>query len=87
MKLVGDFLSRFQNLTPPDDALRRAVAAAVFTVARVPAKKSDVSIANGVAFVRTSSVAKSAIRIKRGAILEEVFQEFPKARATIRDVR
>ncbi len=87
MKLVADFLSRFQHLTPPDEALRKAVAVTVLAVANVPIKKEDVSIANGVAFIRCSSIARSAIRTKRGMILTELFKELPNARDTLRDVR
>ncbi len=87
MKLVSDFLARFQNLTPPDDALRRATAAAISFAAKVPIKKEDISISNNVAFVRCSSIAKSAIQIARGAILAELFQEMPKARNAVRDIR
>lgn len=87
MKLVGDFLARFQNLTPPDDVLRRIVATTISSIAKVPLKKEDVSISNSIAFVRCSSIAKSAIQIKRGAILAEIFQEMPKAKNALRDIR
>lgn len=87
MKLIGDFLSRFQNLTPPDDMLRRVLADIIKKQARVPVTKSDVSISNSVAFIRCSSIAKSAIQVKRGAILLELFEEIPKARESIRDIR
>lgn len=87
MKHAKDFLSRFQNLTPPNDAIRKAVANAVYSVARIPVKKADVTVTNGVAFVICSSVAKSALRVSRGAILEELFRELPKARELVRDVR
>jgi hypothetical protein len=87
MKLVNDFLARFQNLTPPDDSLKRAIANAVYSVARVPVKKKDVSISNSTAFVECSSIAKSALHLKRGAILEEVFQQIPNARGKLRDIR
>ena len=87
MKRAQDFLSRFQNLTPPDDALRSAVAKAVHAAAGVPATKKDVTLANGIAFIDCSSVAKSAIRVSRGEILKELFAELPKARDTIRDIR
>ena len=63
------------------------IASAVFFVAKVPVKKEDVSISNSVAFIRCSSVAKSAIQVARGAILNELFQEMPKARNTVRDIR
>ncbi len=87
MKSAGDFLSRFKSLAPPNDAVRRAVAKAVRAVAGVPVEKEAVTIARGVAFVECSSVAKSAIRASRGAILKELFLELPKSRDIVRDVR
>ncbi len=87
MKLVNDFLAKFQSLTPPDDSLRRALAAAIHSAARVNVKKEDITISNNTAFVRCSSIAKSAIQVARGAILNELFQELPKARGSVRDVR
>lgn len=87
MKLAKDFLSKFHSLTPPHDAVKRAVANAVQAVAHVPIAKKDVSVTRGVAFVRASSIAKSAIRLKRGEILEHVFSALPKARETVRDIR
>lgn len=87
MRLAKDFLSRFKALTPPDDAVRRAVATAVSSVAGVPITKKEVSVAHGVAFIKASSVAKSAVRAHRGEILAELFRELPKARESVRDVR
>ncbi len=87
MKLVGDFLSRFQNLTPPNDALKVAVAKAVTAIAGVPVRKNDITLSNGVAFVRCSSIAKSTILVKRSAVLEEIFHTLPKARDSVRDIR
>ena len=87
MKLVNDFLARFKNITPPDDAVRRAVAKAVSDVAGVKIKREDVTIQRGVAFIKCSSVAKSVIRSSRSAILSEIAREIPSARDSVRDLR
>lgn len=87
MKLAGDFLSKFKSLTPPDDAIKRAVAEAVHNVVGIPAKKKDVTLANGIAFIDCSSVAKSALRTRRSEILKELFEALPKAREEVRDIR
>jgi hypothetical protein len=87
MKLAKDFLSKFQNLTPPDDAVRKAVAETIRSVVGAPIARADVTIRNGIAFVQCSSVAKSAIRVQRGKVLEELYREMPKARELVRDVR
>jgi len=87
MKLAKDFLSKFKNLTPPDDALKRAVAHAVDVIAGVPVRKKDVSISHGVAYVNSSSIARSVIRTHRVEILEQIFGDLPNARDQIRDIR
>ena len=87
MKSAGDFLSKFNNLKPPNDAIRKAVANAVRDAAGVPVATKDVKIAHGVAFIECSSIAKSAIRAKRGPILDELYQMIPKARESVRDIR
>ncbi|MEK9177107.1 MAG: hypothetical protein AAB923_02305 [Patescibacteria group bacterium] len=87
MKPAHTFLSKFKSLTPPDDAMRRAVAEAVSLVAGVPVKKKDITISRGIAFVKMSSVAKSALRVRRGEVLAYIFRELPKARDSIRDIR
>ena len=87
MKLASSFLSKFQSLTPPDDAVRASVAKTVHSVSGVPATKKDVTLSRGVAFVNCSSVAKSAIRSMRAEILRELYLELPKARETVRDIR
>jgi|CXWL01.1.fsa_nt_gi hypothetical protein len=87
MKKINSLLSRFQNITPPNDAIRRAVAKAISDIAGVKIKREDVTLQRGVAFIKCSSVAKSVIRSSRSAILSEIVRELPSARDTVRDLR
>jgi hypothetical protein len=87
MKSAGDFLSKFQKLTPPDDALRKAVASAVHAVVQAPVTKTQVKIQNSVAFIQVSSIAKNKIRLHRREILDLIYESIPKARESIRDIR
>ncbi|MEK7613341.1 MAG: hypothetical protein AAB439_00480 [Patescibacteria group bacterium] len=87
MKLVGDFLARFQNLTPPHDALKKAVANALSDTIKATVRPESVSIQHMVVFVRTSSIIKNTIQLNRRAILEHIFENMPKARDLIRDIR
>jgi len=87
MRLVKNFLERFQKLLPPDGALKKTIADAASFVANVPITKADVSLSHGVAFINASSVAKSALRVKRQAILEYIFSRIPNARDKVRDIR
>ncbi len=87
MKLVGDFLSRFQGLTPPHDSLRRAVAETLRETVGISVGSEKISIKNGVAFVAVSSVAKNTIQLNRGKILSALFEHMPRARELLRDIR
>lgn len=87
MKLVGDFLSRFQNLTPPDEAVRETLARVVRATAGIPISKKEVTISRSTAFIECSSVAKSLLRVHRGEILKELYAELPKSREVVRDIR
>ncbi|OGG43050.1 hypothetical protein A2841_01600 [Candidatus Kaiserbacteria bacterium RIFCSPHIGHO2_01_FULL_48_10] len=87
MKSASDFLSKFNNLTPPDDAVRKAVAESVSRIVGVPLTKGDVSLSRGIAFVKCSSVQKSAIKLARAAVFEDLYARLPKARDTVRDIR
>lgn len=87
MKRAGDFLAKFNKLTPPQGSVRRAVVESVARVAGVSLKESDVSLSRGVVFLQCSSVAKSAIRLVRGVIFEDLYQHLPKARDQVRDIR
>ncbi|MBV9349912.1 MAG: hypothetical protein JO026_04105 [Patescibacteria group bacterium] len=87
MKRAGDFLSKFQNITPPDEAVRSALARITHEIVGIPLSKKDVTISRGVAFIECSSIAKSALHLNRAAILSELFEELPKARDLVRDLR
>ncbi|MBX9765034.1 hypothetical protein K2X83_00100 [Patescibacteria group bacterium] len=87
MKRAGSFLDRFEKLTPPNDAVRRAVAEAIRKVTGVPVTREKVKVVRGVAFVTCSSVARNAIRIARGKIFEELAKILPKAGQQVREIR
>lgn len=87
MKQAGDFLSRFQKLTPPNDALRRAVSKAASELLHSPIAKDKVRIQNRVAYIDVSSVQKHKLRIEREELLSLIYETLPKARDLVRDVR
>lgn len=87
MKLVGDFLARFNTLTPPNDAVKGAVADAVSAILGTHVAKKEIRIQNGTAFVTGSSVMKNALQVKRGEVLERLYENLPKTRDSVRDVR
>jgi hypothetical protein len=87
MKKISGFLERFSKLTPPDDAVKRELAAAISEALHTAVSKKAIQIAHGVAFVAGSSVMKSAIAINRGKILQSLYDALPKSRESVRDVR
>lgn len=87
MKKLTSFLDKFHTLTPPNDALRRAVAKAASLTLGTTVEKQQVVVRNGVAFIDVSSVAKNKLRIERGVLLEYLYDHMPKARQLVRDVR
>ncbi|MBU6310740.1 hypothetical protein KGO06_02270 [Patescibacteria group bacterium] len=87
MKSASDFLSKFHKLTPPNDAVRRAVAQAVSAVLGTHIPKERIRVHNGVAFIELSSVARNKLRIERQSVLEVLYERLPSARHTVRDIR
>lgn len=87
MKKVQGFLDKFQKLTPPQDAVRGAVASAAAAVLGTPVGKDKVRVQNGVAFIALSSVAKNKLRIGRETFFALLYERLPKARNLVRDVR
>ena len=87
MKKVQGFLDKFQKLTPPQDAIRGAVATAASAVLGTPVSKDKVRVQNGIAFVTLSSVAKNKLRLGRETFFTLLYERLPKARVLVRDVR
>lgn len=87
MKLIGEFLTRFRKLEPPNDTIKAALANALKDVLSTTYTKNHISIAHGVAYIKASSIAKNAIRVHRAQILEHLFERLPKARNAVRDLR
>lgn len=87
MKLVGDFLKRFQSLEPPHDSVKGVVAEVVNQVTGSTLSKKSVRVQQHTAFVSGSSVFKNVLRTKRGEILTLLYERLPKARESVRDVR
>ena len=87
MEPLSGFLAKFARLSPPNDAIKKAVVRALRDVAAVSVEPAAISFSRGTVFVRCSSVAKSVIRAKRGQILDAIAREHPRAREKARDIR
>lgn len=87
MRKVSDFFSRFARLAPPHATIKKAVAEAVTTILKKEVRSEDVSLGRGIAFIKGSSIMKSALHVERARILERLFDLHPEARERVRDVR
>lgn len=87
MKQLGNFLDKFQKLTPPNDAVRAAVAHAASSVLGTPVGKDKVRVQNGVAHLTLSSVARNKLRVARQSFFALLYEKMPRARELVRDVR
>jgi len=87
MKLVGDFLSRFQSLKPPDDSVKTAIVSALKESLDITCSKNNISISHGVAYIKLSSVAKNVIQVNRSRVLGNLFEKLPRAKEIVRDIR
>lgn len=72
MNGIGDFLKRYLNFTPPEQALARAVAQVLEEVFQEPFTEKTVSIKNGTAFVSVDTILKSEIVFQKTKILARV---------------
>jgi len=74
-------------LTPPNDAVKGAIAEAATQILNTPISKKSVRIQNNTAFITGSSIMKNSLQVNRGQILQRLYENLPKARDSIRDVR
>lgn len=87
MKLVGEFLKKFNSLQPPHDSLKKELLVVLKQTVNITVQLKQIVIKNEVAYVYTSSVLKNVIQINRAKILNELYERLPKSRDSVRDVR
>ncbi|XKT74630.1 MAG: hypothetical protein ACJKTH_00885 [Patescibacteria group bacterium UBA2163] len=87
MKLIGDFLDRFQNLAPPNDSVKVELIAALKETVDVSCSKKQITISNGVAYINVSSVVRNVIHVNRALVFENLFERLPRAKEVVREIR
>lgn len=87
MKQAGNFLSKFEKITAPHDALKRAVIGSVRDIVGAVLEKKHITIRSGTAYIESSSVIKNKIRIDRSKILSNLYERIPSAVKSVRDIR
>lgn len=87
MKLAGDFLQRFQKLTPPNGSVRKALSASIREETGIVVAQSNINVSRLVAYVQCPSIEKNVIRLARTAVLKSLYEKVPTARESVRDIR
>jgi len=87
MRIIGDFLSRFQHLTPPHETVKSALTLSLKETLDIACPKDRISLSRGVVYIRMSSVVKNMVQVNRSKVLQNLFERLPKARDLVRDIR
>ena len=80
IKKIGDYLSKFSNLTPPDDSLKNHIQELLKEELRVEIKKEDIKITNSIIYLTTPSVVKNEIFLQKKSLLLKI-NSFSKKRS------
>ena len=86
MKRLHELLERFQNITPPDRAVRNATATAIKEVTGLALAHSSIEVQRGVLYIKTKPVIKSEILLHKREILSAIKDEL-KGTKTMVDIR
>jgi hypothetical protein len=70
MKKIGDLVERFKNFVPPEKILKEIIIDAIKDVAGVNLSLKEIEINHSNARLKTSSIKKSQILIKKEKVLE-----------------
>jgi len=82
---ISNTLSKYKDLTPPDDSLRSYVVEYCTRELHIPLKKEDVKINNQTVHIKTTPLYKSEIFLKKRTLVQEIKKTFPAS--FINDVR
>ncbi|MEK7579160.1 MAG: hypothetical protein AAB460_01325 [Patescibacteria group bacterium] len=72
MNPIKDLLSLYKRLTPPNGALRGAVASGIESVLNVKVPQSAITITRDAAYLSVDASLKAAIFMKRDAVLTDI---------------
>ena len=86
MKKLQLLLDRFLNITPPNHAVRNAVVDVVRVKINIVLDRSDISVREGVVYIKARPIIKSEILLRKKEILDGVKNKIGSAAAVV-DVR
>lgn len=81
---LNSFFSRFKHITPPDESVRKGVCEFILKEMNIETPLKDVSVKNGVIYIKTKPIIKNEVFMKKKKLLLFV-QE--KTKKTLHDVR
>ncbi len=72
---ISDLLKKFQHITPPDIVVRKKIVEIVKEITNIELDKKDISVKNGVVFIKTTPIYKNEIFINKQTILSILKQK------------
>jgi hypothetical protein len=82
MEGIGNFLSRYLNLTPPDGAVRKALTESLKEILNITIDPRKVKIVGTVAYIEIDTTTKSMFFIHQERILQKVEEKIGKKSLT-----
>ncbi|HEY4506444.1 MAG TPA: hypothetical protein VJJ24_03295 [Candidatus Paceibacterota bacterium] len=82
---LGDYLSKFKNLTLPNETIRKITRETILEVSKVDVPFDKLSFRNGVVYLNIVGLPKNEIYLYKLKILEEVEKKLSKR--TVVDIR
>jgi len=78
MKKIGDLVERFKNFVPPEKILKQIIIGIIKETTDVTLELSEIEINRTIARLKTKSIKKSKILIKKEKILDALAQKLGK---------
>lgn len=72
MKLLGNLLSKYKDLTPPDDFKKEVISETIFRFAGFKVQKKDIELSGKMAYIKVSPAKKTELFLKKPLILKEL---------------
>ena len=83
---ISDLLQKFKHITPPDITVRKSAVDIIKTTTNIELDKKDISIKNGVVYIKTQPIYKNEIFINKQKIIKKL-QERVGDNVFVKDLR
>lgn len=78
IKVISENLLKYKNITPPDDYVRVYISEYLKTTWNIQIPKKNIKINKKIAFVKTNSVVKNELFLKKNLLLNALERVFGK---------